>query len=57
MSLGGRGAADLRGRRERRLLGTTPSMLRASPTVIEANLLFQPAVQEEAAELTRSIKS
>jgi hypothetical protein len=32
-------------------------MLRASPTVIEANLLFQSAVHEEAAELTRSIKS
>jgi hypothetical protein len=44
--------AGLRGRRMRRLLGTTPSMSRAWPTVIDANLVFQPAVQEEDAELT-----
>jgi hypothetical protein len=49
--------AGLRGRRMRRLFGTTPSMSRAWPTVIDANLLFQPAVQEEVAELTWAIIS
>jgi hypothetical protein len=56
-SLAEEAGEGLRGRRVRRLLGTTPSISRASLTVIEANLLFQPAVQEEEAELMREIMS
>jgi hypothetical protein len=57
ISLAEEAGEGLRGRRVRRLLGTTPSISRASLTVIEANLLFQPAVQEEEAELMREIMS
>ena len=48
---------DLRGSRMRRLWGKTPSMSRAWPTVMAANLVFHPAVQEEPAVLTRLIMS